>query len=148
MQKEKDVAIVGSGLVGSLLAIFLRKQGHKVTVFDRRPDVRKVQFSGRSINLAMSNRGWKALREAGIEDEIRDLALPLDKRAMHVEGQPVYFQKYGDEGEAIYSISRGILNRKMIDLAESEGAKFRFEEKIWDVDMKEARLFTGNNSGI
>lgn len=143
MQKEKDVAIVGSGLVGSLLAIFLRKQGHKVTVFDRRPDVRKVQFSGRSINLAMSNRGWKALREAGVEDEIRGLALPLDKRAMHVEGQSVYFQKYGDEGEAIYSISRGVLNRKMIDLAESAGAKFRFEEKIWDVDMKEARLYTG-----
>ena len=143
MQKEKDVAIVGSGLVGSLLAIFLRKQGHKVTVFDRRPDVRKVQFSGRSINLAMSNRGWKALREAGVEDEIRGLALPLDKRAMHVEGQSVYFQKYGDEGEPIYSISRGVLNRKMIDLAESAGAKFRFEEKIWDVDMKEARLYTG-----
>ncbi|TRO65578.1 FAD-dependent oxidoreductase [Christiangramia sabulilitoris] len=145
MQEEKDVAIVGSGLVGSLLAIFLRKQGFKVTVFDRRPDVRKVQFSGRSINLAMSNRGWKALREAGIEEEIRELALPLDKRAMHVEGQPVYFQKYGEEGEAIYSISRGVLNRKMIDLAETAGAKFKFEEKIWDVDMKEARLYTGES---
>ena len=145
MHIQKDVAIVGSGLVGSLLAIFLRKQGHKVTVFDRRPDVRKVQFSGRSINLAMSNRGWKALREAGIEDEIRKLALPLDKRAMHVEGQPVYFQKYGDEGVAIYSISRGVLNRRMIDLAESAGAEFRFEEKIWDVDMREARLYTGES---
>ncbi|GAA4317885.1 NAD(P)/FAD-dependent oxidoreductase [Pontixanthobacter gangjinensis] len=145
MQKEKNVAIVGSGLVGSLLAIFLRKQGHKVSVFDRRPDVRKVQFSGRSINLAMSNRGWKALREAGIEEEIRKLALPLDKRAMHVEGQPVYFQKYGDEGEAIYSISRGVLNRKMIDLAEAAGAQFRFEEKIWDVDMREAKLYTGDS---
>ena len=145
MQKEKDVAIVGSGLVGSLLAIFLKKQGHKVTVFDRRPDVRHVQFSGRSINLAMSNRGWKALREAGIEDEIRKLALPLDKRAMHVEGQEVYFQKYGEEGEAIYSISRGVLNRKMIDLAEAAGAEFHFEEKIWDVDMQEARLYTGES---
>ena len=145
MQTEKNVAIVGSGLVGSLLAIFLRKQGHQVTVFDRRQDVRTVEFSGRSINLAMSNRGWKALREAGIEDEIRKLALPLDKRAMHVEGKPVYFQKYGDEGEAIYSISRGILNRRMIDLAEQAGAKFRFEEKIWDVDMPHAKLYTGES---
>ncbi|MFV8224843.1 FAD-dependent oxidoreductase [Christiangramia aquimixticola] len=145
MQKQKNVAIVGSGLVGSLLAIFLRKQGHKVTVFDRRPDVRTVQFSGRSINLAMSNRGWKALREAGVEDEIRKLALPLDKRAMHVEGKSVYFQKYGEEGEAIYSISRGVLNRKMIDLAEEAGATFRFEEKIWDVDMPNAKLYTGES---
>ncbi|WP_026915250.1 FAD-dependent oxidoreductase [Christiangramia portivictoriae] len=145
MQNQKDVAIVGSGLVGSLLAIFLRKQGHKVTIFDRRPDVRLVEFSGRSINLAMSNRGWKALREAGIEDEIRQLALPLDKRAMHVDDKPVYFQKYGEEGEAIYSISRGILNRKMIDLAEEAGAVFRFEEKIWDVDLPNARLYTGES---
>ncbi len=134
---------MGSGLVGSLLAIYLRKKGHKVTVFDRRPDVRKVQFSGRSINLAMSNRGWKALREVGVEDEIRKLALPLDKRAMHVKDQPVYFQKYGAEGEAIYSISRGVLNRKMIDLAEEAGAEFRFEEKVWDVDMPKAYLYTG-----
>lgn len=145
MQNQKEVAIVGSGLVGSLLAIFLRKQGHKVTIFDRRPDVRLVEFSGRSINLAMSNRGWKALREAGIEDEIRELALPLDKRAMHVDDKPVYFQKYGEDGEAIYSISRGILNRKMIDLAEEAGAEFRFEEKIWDVDLPNAKLYTGES---
>ncbi|WP_298525276.1 NAD(P)/FAD-dependent oxidoreductase [uncultured Christiangramia sp.] len=145
MQNHKEVAIVGSGLVGSLLAIFLRKQGHKVTIFDRRPDVRLVEFSGRSINLAMSNRGWKALREAGIEDEIRELALPLDKRAMHVDDKPVYFQKYGEDGEAIYSISRGILNRKMIDLAEEAGAEFRFEEKIWDVDLPNAKLYTGES---
>ena len=145
MQNQKEVAIVGSGLVGSLLAIFLRKQGHKVTIFDRRPDVRLVEFSGRSINLAMSNRGWKALREAGIEDEIRELALPLDKRAMHVDDKPVYFQKYGEDGEAIYSISRGILNRKMIDLAEEAGAEFRFEEKIWDVDLPNAKLYTGDS---
>ncbi len=145
MQKQKNVAIVGSGLVGSLLAIYLRKQGHKVTVFDRRPDVRLVEFSGRSINLAMSNRGWKALREAGVEDEIRKLALPLDKRAMHVQGQEVYFQKYGEEGEAIYSISRGVLNRKMIDLAEAAGTNFKFEEKVWEVDMPNARLYTGES---
>ncbi len=145
MQTQKNVAIVGSGLVGSLLAIYLRKQGHKVTVFDRRQDVRTVEFSGRSINLAMSNRGWKALREAGIEDEIRKLALPLDKRAMHVIDQPVYFQKYGEEGEAIYSISRGILNRKMIDLAETAGTTFRFEEKVWEVDMPKAKLYTGES---
>lgn len=145
MQTKKNVAIVGSGLVGSLLAIYLRKAGHTVTVFDRRPDVRKVEFSGRSINLAMSNRGWKALRRVGIADEIQKLALPLDKRAMHVEGKDVYFQNYGKDGEAIYSISRGVLNRKMIDLAEAEGAEFRFEEKVWDVDMKQAQLFTGDS---
>lgn len=145
MPQSKNIAIVGSGLVGSLLALHLKKAGHSITVFDRRPDVRLVEFSGRSINLAMSNRGWKALRQAGIEDEIRKLAIPLYQRAMHVNSSPVYFQKYGMEGEAIFSISRGVLNRKMIDLAEAAGVEFRFEEKVWDVDLTEAKLFTGES---
>ena len=145
MQQTKNIAIVGTGLVGSLLALHLRKKGHSVTLFDRRPDVRKVEFSGRSINLAMSNRGWKALREAGIEEEIRELAIPLYRRAMHIDNDPVYFQNYGKDGEAIYSISRGVLNRKMIDLAEAAGAVFKFEEKVWEVDLSEAKLYTGES---
>lgn len=145
MQKVKNIAVIGSGLVGSLLAIFLQKRGHTVTVFDRRADVRTVEFSGRSINLAMSNRGWNALKKVNIETEIRKLALPLDKRAMHVKEKQVYFQKYGKEGEAIYSISRGVLNRRMIDLAEEAGAVFKFEEKVWDIDLAEAKIFTGES---
>jgi kynurenine 3-monooxygenase len=143
IQTPKNIAIVGSGLVGSLLAIYLRKSGHKVTVFDRRPDIRTITFSGRSINLAMSNRGWKALQKVGIEDEIRKIAIPLYQRAMHVIGKPLYFQKYGKEGEAIWSTSRGVLNRKMIDLAEAAGVDFRFNEKVWDVNLPDAKLYTG-----
>ena len=142
-QSPKNMAIVGSGLVGSLLAIYLRKLGHKITVFDRRPDIRTVEFSGRSINLAMSDRGWRALREVGLEDSVKEIAVPLYQRALHVKGKPMYFQSYGKAGEAIWSISRGLLNRRMIDLAEAEGAEFRFEEKVWDIDLPEARIFTG-----
>ena len=143
MQTPKNIAIVGSGLVGSLLAIYLRRHGHKITVFDRRPDIRTIEFSGRSINLAMSDRGWRALAEIGIEEEIKKIAIPMDKRAMHVKGKPIYFQNYGKEGEAIWSISRGVLNRKMIDLAEKSGVDFKFEEKVWDVNLPEAKLYTG-----
>ncbi|WP_431128096.1 FAD-dependent oxidoreductase [Flagellimonas flava] len=142
-QTPKNIAIIGSGLVGSLLAIFLRKKGHSVTVFDRRPDIRTIEFSGRSINLAMSNRGWKSLRKVGLEESIREIAIPMDKRAMHVYDKPVYYQNYGKDGEAIWSISRGILNRRMIDLAEEAGTQFRFNEKVWDVDLPEAKIYTG-----
>ncbi|MCW5517702.1 FAD-dependent oxidoreductase [Muriicola sp. Z0-33] len=144
-QTSRKIAIAGSGLVGSLLAIYLRQLGHHITVFDRRPDIRTIEFSGRSINLAMSNRGWKALREVGIEDKVKEIAIPLDKRAMHVGNKPVYFQKYGKEGEAIWSISRGVLNRTMIDLAEQAGVVFRFNEKVWDINLPEAKLYTGES---
>ncbi len=143
VQTSKNIAIIGSGLVGSLLAIYLRKKGHGVTVFDRRPDIRTIEFSGRSINLAMSDRGWKALEKVGVDSKIRELAIPLDKRAMHLKDTPMYFQKYGKEGEAIWSISRGVLNKRMIDLAEAEGSEFRFGEKLWDIDLPEAKIYTG-----
>ena len=142
-QTPKNIAIIGSGLVGSLLSIYLRKAGHEVTVFDRRPDIRTIEFSGRSINLAMSNRGWRALEEIDLEEEIKKIAIPLDKRAMHVIGKEMYFQPYGKDGEAIWSISRGVLNRTMITLAEKSGARFRFNEKVWDIDLPEAKIYTG-----
>ncbi|WP_134384265.1 FAD-dependent oxidoreductase [Flavobacterium psychrophilum] len=142
MQKSQKIAIVGSGLVGSLLAIYLKKEGHTVHVYDRSPDIRTIQFSGRSINLAMSNRGWNALDGAGVGDKVRHIAIAMEKRAIHI-GNQLNFQHYGLQGECIYSISRGVLNRKMIDLAEEAGAEFFFEQKNWDVNLTDATLQMG-----
>jgi kynurenine 3-monooxygenase len=142
MQTPLKIAVVGSGLVGSLLAIYLKKAGHTVHVYDRSPDIRKITFSGRSINLAMSHRGWKALDGVGVGEAVREIAIPMDKRAIHLKDR-LNFQNYGKEGESIYSISRGTLNRKMIDLAEAAGAEFFFEQKIWDVSLAEATLHIG-----
>jgi kynurenine 3-monooxygenase len=143
MQKSQKIAIVGSGLVGSLLAIYLKKEGHIVHVYDRSPDIRNIKFSGRSINLAMSHRGWKALDEAGVGQKVRDIAIAMEKRAIHLKDK-LNFQYYGLSGESIYSLSRGVLNRKMIDLAEEAGAEFFFEQKIWDVTLADATLHIGD----
>ncbi len=135
MQTPKKIAVVGSGLVGSLLAIYLKKAGHSVHVYDRSPDIRKVAFSGRSINLVMSTRGWKTLEDIGLDEAVRAIGIPVDKRAIHLGTSAINYQYYGKEGEAIFSLSRGILNRKMIDLAEEAGVEFFFEQKIWDVTL-------------
>lgn len=143
MQTTQKIAVVGSGLVGTLLAIYLKKQGHTVHVFDRSPDIRTVEFSGRSINLVMSNRGWKTLQDIGLEDEIKKIGIPVDKRGIHLQDGTYTTQYYGKEGEAIYSLSRGILNRRMIDLAEEAGVEFFFDHKIWDVSLSTATLHIG-----
>jgi len=143
MQNPLNIAIVGSGLVGSLLAIYLKKAGHTVHVYDRSPDIRKIQFSGRSINLVMSNRGWKALEDIGLDDEIRKIGIPVEKRAIHTQDRGLTYQNYGKDGEAIFSLSRGILNRKMIDLAEEAGVEFFFDHRVWDVTLPEASLHIG-----
>lgn len=143
MQQPKKVAVVGAGLVGTLVAVYLKRAGHTVHVYDRSPDIRSVEFTGRSINLVMSDRGWRALEKLGLENEIKKIGIPVDKRAIHIGNEPLNYQYYGKEGEAIFSLSRGILNRKMVDLAEKEGVNFHFESKIWDVSLETATLHQG-----
>ena len=122
MGENKSAIIVGAGLVGSLWAVYLSKAGYKVTIYERRPDIRKAEISaGKSINLALSSRGWKALDAVGVGDEIRKIAIPMYGRMMHDMEGNLTFQPYGKEGQAIYSVSRGGVNAKMMDIAENEG---------------------------
>ncbi|MEZ4799450.1 MAG: NAD(P)/FAD-dependent oxidoreductase [Flavobacteriales bacterium] len=134
---KQNIAIVGAGLVGSLWAVYMAKKGHNVHVFDRRTDIRKVKIvQGKSINLALSDRGWKALINAGINEEIMKVALPMKGRLMHsVEGELSY-QPYGKEGQAIYSVSRGLLNQTLLNCAdEHDNVTLYFEHQCKDIDL-------------
>ncbi len=138
MSEQKNITLSGAGLVGSLLAIFLGKRGHKVNVYERRPDMRKTDvFAGRSINLALSDRGWKALEKTGIADEIKKIAIPMYGRFIHHADSTTAYQPYGKEGQAIYSVSRGELNCRLMDLAEKqENVKINFNQRCANVDMR------------
>jgi len=142
MSEEKSAIIVGAGLVGSLWAVYLSKAGYKVTIYERRSDIRKAEISaGKSINLALSVRGWTALDAVGVGDKIRDLAIPMTGRMMHsVEGELSY-QPYGQEGQAIYSISRGGVNARMMDIAEKEGnATIHYNHQCTGVDLEAGEI--------
>ena len=81
---NKKVTIVGAGLVGSLCSLYMTKRGYDVNIFERRKDLRKeIITAGKSINLALSTRGWTALKNAGIDDQVRKIAIPVYKRIMH-----------------------------------------------------------------
>lgn len=136
----KKVTIIGAGLVGSLLAILLAKRGYKVNVFERRPDMRKATISaGRSINLALSDRGWQALKIAGIDKDIKEIAIPMRGRMVHELDGKLNFLPYGKEDQAIYSVSRGELNCRLMSLAEQhENVKLFFNERCVDVDLATA----------
>ena len=144
----KSISIIGAGLVGSLLAIYLAKRGHKVSVYERRPDLRKNRISaGKSINLALSDRGWRGLEGIGIDEEIRKVAIPMNGRMIHNLNGHVNYQPYGKEGQSIYSVSRGGLNCKLMDLAEHwENVEFFFEERCTNVDL-ESNIMHFENSG-
>ncbi len=135
---SKNVTLLGAGLVGSLLAVYLRRRGYAVDIYERRPDLRKAgAYGGRSINLALSDRGFRALEKVGLADEVRKVGIPMYGRMMHDEKGQLSYQAYGKAGQAIYSVSRGGLNFKMMDLAEKEGVRIHFNMRSTDVDLEE-----------
>ncbi len=134
---KNDVIIVGAGLVGSMLACYLSKRGYKVSVYERRPDMRKSGYvGGRSINLALSHRGWKALKEIGLEEPVSKIAIPMTGRMIHDLNGNTNLLPYGRDGQAIYSVSRGELNKLMVIEAEKfKDVNFYFDQRCAGLDF-------------
>jgi len=132
----KTIAIMGAGLVGSLLSMYLKRKGYDVAVYERRPDLRLTGAAGgRSINLAISERGWKGLAGVKMEEEIRKMAIPMPGRMIHAVDGGLAFQAYGKPGEAINSVSRGDLNISLVNAAEKSGISFHFNQRIVETDL-------------
>lgn len=134
----KNITIVGAGLAGSLLSVYLAKKNYSVNVYERRPDMRLSQSdAGKSINLALSTRGIYALKEVGIYDEIKKISIPMYGRMIHSVSNELMFQRYGkDDSEYINAVSRGELNRKLMNLAEKyPNVKIHFNQRCTDTDF-------------
>ena len=139
MNKKEKILIVGAGLCGSMLALRMAQRGYQVVVYESRSDLRKSDISaGRSINLALSNRGLKALRMAGIEEKARELCIPMKGRLMHDVASNTFESNYsGREGEFINSISRGDLNGLLLTEAEKySNVKIHFNTKCLEIDIE------------
>ena len=133
---NKSVNIIGAGLVGSLVSIYLAKRGYKINIYERREDMRKTTMSaGKSINLALSDRGWRGLEGVGIADEIKKIAIPMYGRFIHNKNGSTGFQPYGKDNQAIYSVSRAEINMRLMDLAEQQKeVKIYFDERCTHID--------------
>ena len=151
MATQSDtVTIIGAGLTGPLLAISLIQRGFGVTIYERRPDMRRVQLpAGRSINLAISVRGIHALREAGLWESMRGIIIPMKGRMMHSLSGELTFQPYGkDETEVINSISRADLNAALMSEAEKRGVTILFNERCLGFDLNTgAARFRNEDTG-
>ncbi len=135
------IIIIGAGLAGSLLGLRLAQRGLEVELYERRPDMRKRTISaGRSINLALSDRGIKALKMVGMGDDLLNIAVPMHGRMIHpLQGEPILAQYSGREGEYINSISRGDLNIALLNKAEEyPNVKIRFNANCLNINLLEA----------
>lgn len=132
---NKQVTIIGAGLVGSLVSIYMAKRGYRVNLYERRGDMRKEEMAaGRSINLALSDRGWRGLEGVGIADEIRKIGIPMYGRFIHHKNGSSAYQPYGRDDQAIYSVSRADINMKLMDLAEQqENIKIHFNKRCTNI---------------
>ena len=149
-QQSERITIIGAGLVGALLSLFLAKRGFAVTIHESRPDMRRTDISaGRSINLALANRGIDALTRAGLMDAVQPHLIPMRGRMIHGEDGSVALQPYGTKPhEQIYSVSRGALNKLLLDAAEAAGAVINFNQPCEHIDLNGKTIaFADDSSG-
>lgn len=147
MNEKGDILIIGAGLCGSLLALRLAQRGYKVTVYEKRPDLRKVDISaGRSINLALSDRGFKALRLVGVDLKAREICIPMYGRLIHDKEGKTFNSNYsGREGDYINSISRGDLNAILLNEAEAhKNVMIHFNVTCLSVDFENKEAYFKN----
>jgi kynurenine 3-monooxygenase len=141
-----QIAIVGAGLCGNLLAILLADIGLRVSVFER--DTESTQASsGRSINLALAARGIRALQQADAFANVQPLLLPMRGRIVHERDESTRLLRYGQfDNECIWSVSRYELNRKLIEIArERFSVTYNFGHECVSVDPE--RLTAGFRTG-
>ena len=139
MQEKENILIIGAGLCGSLLALRMAQRGYQVTVYESRPDLRITDISaGRSINLALSDRGLKGMAMVGITDKVTPLCIPMYGRLIHDKEGNTFASNYsGREGEYINSISRGGLNGVLLSEAEKyDNVTIHFNKKCLGVDIE------------
>ncbi len=146
-----SLTIVGAGLAGPLLATLLAQRGWRVELFERRGDPRLHGYAGgRSINLALAERGLNALRSAGVDDDVLKQAVMMRGRMVHFADGHQQLQRYGkDDSEVIWSISRGDLNILLLNAAEAAGATLHFDRRLEKADF-DARIahFVGEGEDI
>ncbi|MEO9569767.1 MAG: NAD(P)/FAD-dependent oxidoreductase [Polaribacter sp.] len=147
MNKKDKIVIIGAGLCGSLLALRLAQRGYKIELFESRPDLRKVDISaGRSINLALSDRGFKALRLCGVEEQAKEICMPMYGRLIHDRKGNEFSSNYsGRENEYINSISRGDLNGVLLtEVEKHKNVTLYFNTRSKKVDLDNATVYFTN----
>jgi kynurenine 3-monooxygenase len=147
---DGPLTIVGGGLVGSLLASLLARRGFSIDLYERRPDLRRETVgAGRSINLAVSTRGLRALADAGLERDVLAHAIPMRGRMVHAASGEQMLLRYGkDDSECINSISRLLLNQLLLDHAEKSGrARLHFAQRATRLDLDRGEVTFHDGGG-
>jgi len=132
--------VAGGGPVGSLLAILLGRHGYEVGLYEGRPDSRVTSiYQGKSINIALSDRGWTSLEQIGVGSDAKAEAIPMYHRAIHGVDGELSRLPYGKQSDAIWSVSRGGINEQLLDIADAEAnITTHFEHWLVDVDFETA----------
>ena len=148
--QQAPITLIGAGLVGALLAQQLARRGIAVDVFEKRPDPRAAGFiGGRSINLALAERGLQALRRSDLAEEVLNSAVLMRGRMVHTLDGRSALQRYGiDDSEVIWSVSRGALNILLLDAAEKAGARFHFGQTLVNADFVQRRIRLAGGDGV
>ena len=138
--KKETITVIGAGPVGALLSVILGRSGYNVNLIESRRDCRDDNLDqGKSINIALSDRGWLALESVGVAKQIKEKSIPMKKQIIHAIDGSHTDLPYGKKGQAVWSVPRSVINRQLLDLAEAEETvNIDFEQRLLQVNFDSA----------
>lgn len=144
LSESDTAAVVGGGLVGCLLAIYLRQHGFSVNIYEGRDDPRKQESKGRSINLVITSRGIHALTSVSpaLAEKVMAVTTRVEGRTLHDKSGETQYQSYGPTSAYCnFSVNRWELNRVLMDAAEEAGCAIHFKHPVAHADIPNRTLF-------
>lgn len=145
---KPTITIIGAGLAGCFLAILLAKKGYKVEVYEKfsRDEICK-NLSKRSFNLTFYGYGAKALKKAGIWNEVKPVLKKLEGSVTQVKphAKPIH-AAFNHKAMTYYTVQRAKLLEMLIKTAEKMPLiSFRFNTSLLSINRQERTMVVQNH---
>jgi flavin-dependent dehydrogenase len=140
-----EVAIVGGGPAGAVLAARLAAAGREVLVLERAP-----RWHWRASGVFASPAAMAALRQIGLDESVlRTVARPIPAMRVETHVGTSFRLTYGADqgGPPAVGFDRSTLDPALLDLARSNGADVLAGVTVVDADVSTGRLAIRPNGG-
>ena len=133
--------IAGGGMIGPVMALTMSGEFDKITILEKRGRKQTDEKTESSLQIILSERGWKILEEIGLKQEVIKMCIPLSGRMNHHKVNKAVTEKYGENGETISCIGRDQLHKVLLSkISEASNIDLIYNCEVIDVHPENQKL--------
>jgi 2-polyprenyl-6-methoxyphenol hydroxylase-like FAD-dependent oxidoreductase len=137
MAIRKRALIIGCGIAGPAVAMFLKRAGYEPTIYEAKPD--HDDYTGLFLNVARN--GMRILKELGVDERIRREGIEMRFMSFR-SGNGKLLGTVGERSghPQGYTVKRGFLHKVLREAAQREGIPVAFGKKLSRLEMTDRQV--------